>query len=133
MCEDPIFPKKPIYGGNNWYYAYGESSYEEAIMDAEFQAELAEGLETPPSMVIDDGWSQNVCAGPWIANEKFVDMAKIAEEYKKLNVIPGLWIRLLHDIEFEKNNGECLLKRKDDENHIPSPIPSPRLIYQNSE
>lgn len=114
MCEDPIFPKKTIYGGNNWYYAYGESSYEEAIMDAEFQAELGEGLKTPPSMIIDDGWSQNVCAGPWIANEKFVDMAKIADEYKKLKVIPGLWVRLLHDIEFEKNNGECLLNRKDD-------------------
>jgi len=77
MCEDPLFPDKPIYGGNNWYYAYGESSYEEAISDAELQAELAEGLENPPSMVIDDGWSQNVCAGPWLPNKKYVDMAKI--------------------------------------------------------
>ncbi len=115
MCDDPIFPEKIVYGGNNWYYAYGESSYEEAVADAELQAELAEGLDNPPSMVIDDGWSQNVCAGPWLANEKFKDMAKIAAEYKKLNVIPGLWIRLLHDIEFEKNNAECLLNRNDGE------------------
>ncbi len=116
MCDDPIFPDKPIYGGNNWYYAYGESSYEEAIMDAQLQAELAEGLQNPPSMVIDDGWSMNVCAGPWLPNEKFVDMAKIADEYKKLNVIPGLWIRLLHDIEFEENNKDCLLNREGDDN-----------------
>ena len=112
MCDDPIFPDKPIYGGNNWYYAYGKSSFEEAISDAELQSELAEGLENPPSMVIDDGWSQNTCGGPWLPNEKYGDMSVIADKYKQMNVKPGLWLRLLNDIEFEKANPECKLNRE---------------------
>lgn len=112
MCEDPIFPDKPIYGGNNWYYAYGESSYEQVISDAELQAELAEGLDNLPSMVIDDGWTPNACSGPWVPNEKFVDMARISETYKEIGVRPGIWVRLLHDIDFEKENPECIIKRK---------------------
>lgn len=115
LCDDPIFPDKVIYGGNNWYYAYGESSYEEAILDAKLQVELAQGLENPPSMVIDDGWTPNSCAGPWVANEKYGDMSKLASEYKNLGVIPGLWIRLLHDIDFEKANPDCAIKREDTE------------------
>ena len=112
MCDDPIFPQKPIYGGNNWYYAYGKSSFEEAISDAELQAELAQGLENPPSMVIDDGWSINSCGGPWLPNEKYGDMSVIADKYKQMNVKPGIWVRLLNDIEFEKANPECKLNRE---------------------
>ena len=33
MCGDPILPKKPVYGGNNWYYAYGKSSRSEILGD----------------------------------------------------------------------------------------------------
>lgn len=111
MCDDPIFPEKPIYGGNNWYYAYGVSSYEDAIADAELQVELAEGLENPPSMVIDDGWTPNACAGPWVPNEKFGDMSVIAQKYKEMGVKPGIWTRLLHDLEFMQENPDCIIKR----------------------
>jgi alpha-galactosidase len=41
MCPDPIFPKEPVYGSNNWYYAYGKSSREEMLTDSEYIAELA--------------------------------------------------------------------------------------------
>lgn len=33
MCTDPVLPKHPVYGSNNWYYAYGESSEEEILRD----------------------------------------------------------------------------------------------------
>ena len=26
MCEKPILPAKPLYGSNNWYYAYGRNT-----------------------------------------------------------------------------------------------------------
>ena len=27
MCADPILPPAPVYGSNNWYYAYGRQSW----------------------------------------------------------------------------------------------------------
>ena len=97
MCPLPLLPEKPLYGGNNWYYAYGNSSYEEIIQDARLQAELSQGLENRPFMVVDDGWQINSCAGPWEANERFKDMKKVADEFKKLDVRPGIWVRYLRD------------------------------------
>jgi len=97
MCPDPVLPTEPVYGGNNWYYAYGHSSYDEIISDASLQAKLAEGLDNPPFMVIDDGWQPNPCAGPWVANEKYGDMKKVADEFKKMGVRPGIWVRFLRD------------------------------------
>ncbi len=97
LCDRPILPKEKIYGGNNWYYAYGKSSYEEMIRDAKLQKELAEGIENPPFMVVDDGWEINRCCGPFEANESYRDMKALAEEMKRIGVRPGIWIRLLHD------------------------------------
>ena len=97
MCPNPILPTEPVYGGNNWYYAYGHSSYDEIVSDASLQAKLAEGLDNPPFMVIDDGWQPNSCAGPWVANEKYGDMKKVADTFKEMGVRPGIWVRFLRD------------------------------------
>ena len=75
MCDNPILPKERIYGGNNWYYAYGKSSYKQIISDAKLQVELAEGIDNKPFQVIDDCWQIHSCEGPWKANRKFKDMA----------------------------------------------------------
>lgn len=97
LCDNPILPKEKVYGGNNWYYAYGKSSFEEIVSDAKIQAELAEGIENRPFEVIDDCWQINSCEGPWISNEKFGDMKKLADEIRKNNARPGIWVRLLHN------------------------------------
>lgn len=97
MSPNPLLPKEKVYGGNNWYYAYGQSSYDEIMSDAKLQAALAEGLDNPPFMVIDDGWQLKPCQGPWEANERYGDMKKVADEFKKLGVRPGIWIRPLCD------------------------------------
>lgn len=96
LCEDPILPQEMIYGGNNWYYAYGESSHASLKADAALQAKLSEGLPVRPFMVADDGWQQNRCAGPWLPNEKHGDMKVLADEMKAMGVQPGLWVRLLY-------------------------------------
>lgn len=111
MCDNPRLPKEPVYGSNNWYYAYGKSSREEILKDADIIAELAGQNENKPFMVIDDGWSVNSCAGPWRNNEKFGDMAEIAAEFKKRGVKPGIWFRPLHDAEAEEQHPEWRLKR----------------------
>ncbi len=41
MCEKPLLPAKPIYGGNNWHYAYGRNvSAETSLKDAALMAEV---------------------------------------------------------------------------------------------
>ncbi|MBQ3135842.1 MAG: alpha-galactosidase [Clostridia bacterium] len=95
LCENPILPKERIYGGNNWYYAYGKSSYEQIISDARLQVELASGTDNKPFQVIDDCWQKKKCAGPWLPNKKFRNMKKLAEEIKEAGARPGIWVRLL--------------------------------------
>jgi len=97
LCDKPILPKERIYGGNNWYYAYGKSSYDEIIADTKVQVELANGIENKPFEVIDDCWQIYSCEGPWIPNEKFGDMKKLADEIKEIGARPGIWVRLLHN------------------------------------
>ncbi|MBQ2847046.1 MAG: alpha-galactosidase [Clostridia bacterium] len=97
LCDNSILPKERIYGGNNWYYAYGKSSYNEIIADTKVQVELANGIENRPFEVIDDCWQIHSCEGPWIPNENFGDMKKLADEIKKIGARPGIWVRLLHN------------------------------------
>ena len=97
MCASPLCPPHPVYGGNNWYYAYGKSSREEILGDTRLQVRLSDGLENRPYMVIDDCWQINSCAGPWQPNEKFGDMKALAEEIKAAGARPGIWVRFLHD------------------------------------
>ena len=106
MCSDGLRLGKPAYGGNNWYYAYGESSQEEIVRDAEMVAKLSEGLENRPFMVVDAGWEKNVLAGPWNElKESFKDMQQLAQDIQAFDVRPGCWIRPLYyvGVEFPQN------------------------------
>ncbi len=100
LCDSPLMPKAPVYGGNNWYYAYGRSSREQILEDSAFIAEMAQGLENRPFMVIDDGWQQKADnqvtnGGPWRGNSRFGDMKDLADAMKKMGVRPGIWFRPL--------------------------------------
>jgi alpha-galactosidase len=105
LCDDPLLPANPVYGSNNWYYAYGNSSHEEILRDTQLLAELTEGLENRPFMVIDDCWQELAltkgAAGRPITrgNERFPDMSGLAKEMKAKNVKPGIWIRPLESNE----------------------------------
>ncbi len=116
MCPNPILPEAPVYGGNNWYYAYGKSSGEEIRQDAALIAQLAQNCENRPFMVIDDGWEKYSCAGPWEPNEKHGDMAQIAADFHKMGVRPGIWVRFLRDDDLAKTHPEWCLPAKADEN-----------------
>ncbi len=100
LVDKVILPEKPVYGANNWYYAYGMSSHEEILGDAAFLARLTKGLDNRPFMVIDDGWQKlrvpEFIGGPWDeGNERFPDMKRLADEIAAMDVIPGIWIRPL--------------------------------------
>ena len=98
MCEDPILPKYPVYGSNNWYYAYGKSSESEILADCDYILNLTKDIENKPYMVIDDCWQEHhrlneYNGGPWTkGNEKFPDMKALAD---KIGVRPGILVRLL--------------------------------------
>lgn len=101
MCEDPILPEYPIYGSNNWYYAYGNSSEEEILNDTDYLLKLTNGVSNAPYMVIDDCWQEHhrldeYNGGPWRkGNAKFPDMKALAEKITEKGARPGIWVRLL--------------------------------------
>lgn len=101
MCEDPILPKYPVYGSNNWYYAYGKSSESEILADCDYILKLTNNIENKPYMVIDDCWQEHhrlneYNGGPWTkGNEKFPDMKALADKLVQKGVRPGIWVRLL--------------------------------------
>lgn len=101
MCEDPILPKYPVYGSNNWYYAYGKSSESEILADCDYILNLTKNIENKPYMVIDDCWQEHhrlneYNGGPWTkGNEKFPDMKALADKLVQKGVRPGIWVRLL--------------------------------------
>ncbi len=89
MCEKPVLPDAPVYGSNNWYYAYGNSSQEEILRDTDLLVELTKGLENRPYMVIDDCWqplslAHGAAGRPYdCGNIRFPDMPGLAAEMKK--------------------------------------------------
>ena len=86
MCEKPRLPAGPLYGSNDWYYAYGKNSAEQTLRDAELMGELASGLAVRPFTVVDDGWRDT---------SRFPDMRAVAAGIRERKVRPGIWIRPL--------------------------------------
>ncbi|MGA8029112.1 MAG: hypothetical protein WB992_18385 [Bryobacteraceae bacterium] len=96
MAQDGIFMPAPMYGGNNWYYAYGHSSADNIRADTERIASWAPSGPNRPFMVIDDGWSPYATTGPWKEGKaQFPDMARLASDMLGMGVKPGLWFRPL--------------------------------------
>lgn len=102
LCPHPRLPPAPVYGGNDWYYAYGHSSRASILRDADVLGELAPDGQNRPFMVIDDGWQgcrapEN--GGPWnISSTAFGDMNEVASEGRSKGTRPGIWFRPLHTV-----------------------------------
>ena len=84
MCPTPRLPKGPVYGTNDWYYAYGKNSEEGILRDTDLIVSLSPKDGVRPFSVIDDGWRDNA---------KFPDMAKLAKKIREHGAKPGIWIR----------------------------------------
>jgi alpha-galactosidase len=113
MCAKPRLPAQPVYGGNNWYYTYGQNLTAAALLrDADLMAELAGGEKNRPWMALDMGYeADREGAGPAAhTNAGFPDMPALAAEMKKRGVRPGIWRRLL--LTTEKLPEPLRLKRQ---------------------
>jgi alpha-galactosidase len=92
MCDKPVLPAQPVYGINDWYFAYGKNSRQLTREVTSAMADLATDTKNRPFSVIDEGWATDDFQRP---NEKFGEMTVVAAEIKKLGMRPGLWTRPL--------------------------------------
>lgn len=102
MCPNPLLPKDPVYGGNNWYYAYGNSSEVAILDDTRRIADWAASLTNRPFMVVDACWQEifirggSASGGPYQrGNARFPDMSGLAARMTEAGTRPGLWFRPL--------------------------------------
>ena len=104
MCNKARMPKHPVYGINDWYFSYGNTSEKLIIEHTEMMAPMADGLKNRPFSVIDAGWfigppfaPDDCCWGDDMKtpDDKFGDMFNLAEKIRKLGMRPGIWTRPL--------------------------------------
>jgi alpha-galactosidase len=104
MCPNPRLPAKPVYGINDWYFAYGNNSRDLILEHTRTMANLVDFPSNPPFSVIDMGWSvkpaktqDEYCWGDDFTqgNDKFGDMSAVAREITALGMRPGIWTRPL--------------------------------------
>ena len=53
LCPSPRIPSQPVYGHNDWYYAYGKNSAASVVADAEHIVELSPSTHGPEQQVLD--------------------------------------------------------------------------------
>lgn len=101
MCDKPNLPSEPVYGLNNWYWAYGAIEEKVVLEEAEFLGKLTDGFTHKPFMTIDDGWQfahakGKYNGGPWsLTNENFKSLADTTDKIHNFGCKAGIWIRPL--------------------------------------
>jgi len=139
MCPNPRLPKQPVYGINDWYFAYGNNSAELIKQITSLMTVLAPDKDNRPFSVIDAGWATYSPLLPGDGgfmddfskpNDKFKDMAALAADIKKLGMRPGLWTRPLCARHDEKPN--LLLPKIPGRDDPKEPILDP-TIPENTE
>lgn len=105
MCDKPRLPKQPVYGINDWYYAYGNNSDESTIRNCIYFSELVTNTSNKPYSIIDAGWArrENPAANDnsvtynqlQFETARFKDMSRLADRIKLEGFKPGIWIRPL--------------------------------------
>ena len=103
MCDKPRMPKQPVYGINDWYFSYGNTSADLIFDHTQRMAPMADGLSNRPFSVIDSGWfvgppdnPDDCCWGDMSKpEESFKDMYGVASKIKNIGMRPGIWTRPL--------------------------------------
>ena len=104
MCEKAHMPAQPVYGINDWYFSYGNTSEELIMKHTEMMAPMADGLVNRPFSLIDAGWFEwapslpnDCCWGDNMntPNSKFSDIGNLARKIRSRDMRPGIWTRPL--------------------------------------
>lgn len=118
MCVKPNLPTQPIFGLNDWYWAYGDVTHNIVLEELEILSGLTKGLKHTPFLVIDDGWQlkrnageKRYIGGPWESSEKFGDIRQTSEKIHKKGANAGVWFRPL--LTCEDVYEEALIRQHD--------------------
>jgi alpha-galactosidase len=104
LCDTPQLAKAPVYGINDWYYAYGNNNPALILRQTRLMTELATSTTNRPFSLVDAGWAfyspLQPGSGAWMddfsrPNEKFKDMGQLAADIRKSGMRAGLWMRPL--------------------------------------
>jgi alpha-galactosidase len=98
LCPAPRLPSQPVYGGNDWYFRYGNITAETVWSDSALIRELSPNRENAPFYVIDAGWfpGKGCNGGPYeVGNTDFPDLPGLASRMTDNETRPGIWIRPL--------------------------------------
>jgi len=105
LCKKPLLSRQPVYGINDWYYAYGNNSPALILELTKIMTGLAIDTNNRPFSVIDAGWAwyspYHPNDGGWMddfsrPNDKFKSgMDKLAGDIRRLDMRPGIWTRPL--------------------------------------
>jgi alpha-galactosidase len=102
MCDKPVLPKQPVFGVNNWYWAYGNITHQTVLDETDRLLEITAGTKHRPYMVIDDGWqinralvNPNYNGGPWLSGQHYGNLEETAHAILEKGAKPGVWFRPL--------------------------------------
>jgi len=104
MCDTVRMPKQPVYGINDWYFTYGNTSERLILEHTRMMAPMADGLANRPFSVIDAGWfpgpsfsPNDCCWGDSMIDHdpNFNDMGALAGHIRDIGMRPGIWTRPL--------------------------------------
>jgi len=132
MCDAPRLASRPVYGINDWYFAYGNNSADLILRHTSLLAPLASNPSNKPFSVVDAGWAlkspllpDDCCWGDdfMVPNDRFRDMQKLASDIKQLGMLPGLWTRPLCARHNDSQNllAPSIANRNDSKNPILDP------------
>jgi alpha-galactosidase len=134
MCDKPRLARQPVYGINDWYYAYGNNNPDLILRQTALMTGLATDTTNRPFSVVDAGWAMYAPSQPnsaaWMddfsrPNDKFKDMGRLAADIKKEGMRPGLWMRPL--CASYKDPASLLLPAIPGRNDPKSPILDPSI------
>lgn len=105
MCDRPVLPPKPIFGVNNWYWAYGKISHDIIMEETDNLMNMCCDAVNTPYMIIDDGWQKGryknrdgrtYNGGPWdLTTPHFHSMQETAAAIHEKGANAGIWFRPL--------------------------------------
>lgn len=104
MCPNGKLASAPIYGINDWYFAYGNNSDDLIMQTVDLMSDLVPNVSNRPFCLIDAGWAVvapgKKNAADWSDNfytpgSNFKDMGATAIRIKSKGMRPGLWMRPL--------------------------------------
>lgn len=103
LCDDPLLTPEPVYGANDYYYAYCDNTHAGIVRDSHIISELSPHPTNRPYSVVDAGWQWGgvVYGAPWhFGNSRFPDMPGLAQEIRDTGCRPGIWFRPLLTTEW---------------------------------